>query len=379
MIAPILVIAAGSLAAAAPAPEVVLHSPGFPPSRVDARGALVEDWGAVSLALRQPAGAGAPEVRYDAAPVPTAVAISAAGPVTLVRTMYRSPIWPGGVDVLAARLANASDAPIDAAFDLVLPESVSLGETIGAAGGRAVIALPKGLVPARREERPWGCTGGVTAMPNWAKPEGPCDPAFRNISAGMGGVPINYRFTVPAGASRTIVLGFCESHWASAGRRPVEIAVEGAPKSEIDPVGVWGQHKPGCLRFDARDANQDGRLQVAILPHPKASDRNTILNAIWVFAPDAALDLGDVLRGKMTPSAEVYVDVGGEKDQMLYKGGTVTYRVRLDAKAERELLFLLASPGSSVLPDPETMAWTPATLRKAAEDVWAGATTAKRD
>lgn len=72
----------------------------------------------------------------------------------------------------------------------------------------------------------------------------------------------------------------------------------------------------------------------------------------------------------MTKVAEYYVDAGGEKDQMLFAGGPVRYRLRLEPAATRELLFLLASPGGGPAPDPERMLWTPETLLQAAADVW---------
>jgi hypothetical protein len=206
-------------------------------------------------------------------------------------------------------------------------------------------------------------------MPGWGRPEGECDPAFRNIRAGMGAVPIIYRFAVAAGAKRTAVLGFCESHHSQAGQRPLTIYIEGAPKAEVDPIAVWGRHQPGCLRFDATDVNGDGRLQVVIAPTPGAPDQNPILSAVWVFSPDTYVDIAQVRRGKMSPLAEYYVDAGGEKDQSLYEGGALTYDLTLPAGASRQLVFLVACAGAAV-PSPEAMAWTPESLRQAAADVW---------
>jgi len=230
-----------------------------------------------------------------------------------------------------------------------------------------VLALPKDPQPLRRE-RSWGALGGDVSMPGWGRPDRDCDPAFRNIRAGMGGVPIIYRFAVPPGAKRTVVLGLCESHYSQAALRPQLLYVEGAPRAEIDPIATWGHNVPGCLTFDAVDANGDGRLQIVAAPHPRAPDRNPILNVIWVFLPDVYVDVNEVVRGKLSSVAEYYVDVGGEKDQSLYEGGSLTYDMTLPAGARRELMFLVAGPGSSV-PNPETMAWTAASLRQAAEDV----------
>ena len=366
-------IALGLLVIAAPArPDITIGAPDLPPSQVDAAGDLHEDWGVVALRLEQPAGAAVSGQRHEMSPQPDLAArvitTVSAGPVTLTSSAYRAPIWPDGVDVLTARLENTADREVPARLQLVLPEQLDVGERIATLGGRPVLALPQDAQPQRRE-RSWGGAGGDVAMPGWAHPVGECDPAFCNIRAGMGGVPIIYRFAVPAGAKRTVVLGLCESHHVEARQRPLLLYVEGAPRAEVDPIAAWGRHVPGCLAFDAADADNDGRLQIVVAPHPQAVDRNPILNVIWVFSPDVYVNTDEVLRGKLSSVAEHYVDVGGERDQLLYESGTLTYDLTLPAGAGQELTFLVACAGASV-PNPETMAWTPESLRKAAEDVW---------
>jgi hypothetical protein len=309
--------------------------------------------------------------------VPTVTTVKSAGPVTLTETAYRSPIWPDGADVLAARLTNGSQGSVAVRLEVVLPETVGVVERMCVARGHPVVSLPKGLMPTRRERR-WGCTGGVVALPGWAKPQGECDPAFKNISAGMGGVPITYRFAVDVGAKRNVILGLCESHWSMAGQRPLKILAEGADEAEVDCIGAWGQHMPGALQFDAADANGDGRLELTIAPHPDGSDKNPILNVVWIFGANERPELDDVIKGKANGAAEYYVDVGGENDQSLYAGGTLTYDLTLPADGEQGLTFLLACPGARTVPDPETTAWTPASLRRAAEDVWRGRTSQVR-
>lgn len=349
--------------------DVELGSPGFPPSTVADDGSVVEPWGAVRLEVIEPEGAQVIDHRAESGPMPMAVTCLKAGPVTLTQSAYRSPIWPSGVDVLEAMLFNSAETPTRVQLEMAIPERMELGESIGSIDGRPSLALPASLQPVR-EEREWGCVGGVSALPGWAKPKVECDPGFRNISAGMGGVPITYRFAVEPGAKRTLVLGFCESYHPSAGIRPVVAVVEGTDKRPIDPVDSWGQHVPGVLRFDATDADRDGRLQVTVAPHPEASDRNTILNVIWVFGPDLPLDQDDLIAGRLSGQAERYVDVGGENDQGLYKPGNLKYVFQLQPKEEREFFFLIASPDCRAVPDPSAGLWDTTSLRKAAADVW---------
>jgi len=368
-LAAMCMVASMPVAQASP-PELLIGSPDMPHSSVDAAGALQEDWGVVGLRLEEPSAAKLVGQRYQVAPVPTVETVTAAGPVTLTATAYRAPIWREGVDVLTARLANAADREVAVRLRVSLPEQAGIGERAVLVNRRLVMALPREPAPVRTE-RDWGCTGGVVPMPGWAKPQGECDPAFHNISAGMGGVSIIYRFSVPAGAKRTVVLGLCESHWAEPGRRPLMLYVEGAAGTAIDPIAAWGQHTPGCLRFDACDANEDGRVEVVVVPHPDAQDRNTILNVVWVFAPNVHVDTDDVLRGSMSQVAEHYVDVGGERDQLLYETGPLTYELKLAPRAEQEMTFLVACRVGSV-PDLATSAWARQSLRRAAEDVWSG-------
>jgi len=353
--------------------ETALQSPGFPPSRVDEQGTIHEDWGQVGLRVTRPTNVRVTGQAVTDQPFPHVVTRAGGDSLAFEQQMYRAPIWPGGADVIEATIQNlASSSPLSVTLELLLPAEVAVGEELAVLGARPVIALPPGLKPVRRE-RDWGCTGGVAVLPGWARPLGACDPGFANIRAGMGGVPIVYRFSVPSGAERTVVLGLCESHWTAPGQRPVELYVEGAPKREIDPIARWGRHQPGCLRFAARDANRDGRLQVVVAPHPEASDKNTILNVIWVFAPDVYIgdrEEADVLLGSLNAVTEYYVDVGGERDQLLYEGGTVRYGLTLDPREERQLLFLVASPGCPAVPSLSGSAWTPATLRRAATEVW---------
>lgn len=349
--------------------EVEIRSPGSPPSKVADDGTIQEPWGAVRVQLVTPQNAEIVSHRAEQAPMPVAVTCFKAGAVTLTQSAYRAPIWPSGVDVLEAAVANTGEQPAKAELELVVPEGMQIGESTGSIGKQPALVLPTGLTPIR-EEREWGCTDAVSALPGWAKPSVPCDPAFKNISAGMGGVPIRYRFQVEPGGKRTVVLGFCESHHPGPGLRPLVAQVEGVEERTVDPVAAWGRHVPGVVRFDAADANADGRLEVAVAPHPQASDRNTILNVVWIFDTAAELDEKKLIGGELNERAQHYVDVGGENDQLFYKPGNVRFALDLQPKEQREFFFLFRSPDCRQLPDPALGLWDRESLRKAAADVW---------
>ncbi len=360
----LVIVALASWACLAGA-DLLVGSPEMSATTIDADGAVHEDWGVISVKLDPMPADASTQQRYEPAFMPAVLSTTSAGPLTLKQCVYRAPIWPLGVDVLLLKVEAKQETT--ATLRVAVPETVSVGERLGVAGGRAVLYVLAGP-KLERKMKAWGCMGGAMSMPGWATPSVECDPAFKNIRAGMGGVPIEYRFAVPAGEKRTVVLGFCESFQPNGGIRPLRIEVEGAPEQDLDPIAAWGRHVPGCLRLDAADADKDGYIKVIVGPHPAASDRNPILNAAWVFKPDAPVDIEQVKLGKLNEAAEYFVEVGGVKDQDIYENGPVAYDLKLTPDQPVEMTFLLAVPGGAV-PSPPT-AWTEAKLFNAAVAVW---------
>ena len=158
-------------------------------------------------------------------------------------------MWPAGLDVLTVRLVETGGQETPVQLSLGLPESTRLGLKTVSVGGRTVLSLPAG-VAVSQVMREWGWADDAVALPGWASPAAECDPAFRNIRAGMGGVPILYRFKLEPKAKANVVLGFCESHWAQAGQRPLICQVEGAPPQEVDrwDAGDSISRGPSCLQ-----------------------------------------------------------------------------------------------------------------------------------
>lgn len=353
------------------AADVSFTSPGFPPSQMDAAGRLVEDWGAVSVKLSgegvTDAAPAVAAVKLDGV-VPAVQAVSRHGAVALTLTAFRAPAFPAGVDAFSVRVEEKQGRAANVIVALDLPAKVHAGLRTARLGGRAVLTLPPREESGERP-RDWGHCDEASSLPGWAKPAVPCDPAFRNIRAGMGGAPIIYRFAVRPKSKANVVLGFCESHWAEAGQRRLSCRVEGAQPQEVDPIAKWGRHKPGALLFDARDEDGDGRIGVTVCGAANAKDKNPILNAIWIFPAGPPPDLKQVIAGKLSATARCYVDVGGQNDQSLYPGGKLEYRLSLPACGSQELAFFAACQGG-VAPIPDASAWTAETLRRAAREVW---------
>ena len=124
-----------------------------------------------------------------------------------------------------------------------------------------------------------------TAM-NWARPSKPCDAAYRNILAAYGDA-LRYRVGGIGTNKLTLALGFCEGFHPTAGQRVLAIAVEGKPRRTFDPVAEAGTNAPVVIVLEAVDENADGFVDLAISAAENAKDKNTILNALWVFTGDA--------------------------------------------------------------------------------------------
>jgi len=364
-----LVAACCSVSAAGDPQE--FSSPGFPPSKVDQQGRLIEDWGTVDVRLSgEGVVAGEPQVgavKLEEV-IPAVQAVSQLGAVEMTRTMYRAPIFPAGVDVLRVQLKELQGKPLDAVLALDASAGTQLGQRTARIGGRTVLVLPR-EVTDKQTLLDWGYSDEAVSLPGWARPAKECDAAFRNIRAGMGGVPIVYRFAVPTGSQVTVILGLCESHWNAAGQRPLRCRVEGAPEQAVDPVAKWGQHQPGLLVFGARDEDGDGKLVVSVRPGVHAPDQNPILNVIWIFPAGEPPALDKVMAGQLNDAAQYYVDVGGQKDQSIYPPGKMEFPVHLAAGETQEVTFLVACPGGDA-PVPSTSAWDAANLLRAARDVW---------
>ncbi|MCX7046845.1 MAG: hypothetical protein NTX50_15325 [Candidatus Sumerlaeota bacterium] len=372
-----IAVFAGTLAAACAAfaiaaDEISFSSPGLAPSRMDAQGRLIEDWGNLGLKINgESAGAkgdvGAGAFKVDET-IPGARAVFQRGPIAVTWTAFRAPAHPAGLDVLTVRVEEILGCATSVTLGLDLPPKSQAGLRTVRLGSRVILTLPRETAQ-EETQREWGCHDESTPIRGWAKPQGKCDPAFQNIRAGMGGVPIFYRFKVAPKSEANVVLGICESHWAEPGKRLLVCSVEGAPAQEVDPVAKWGRHTPGALLFKARDANGDGRLDLSVRAAAGAEDKNPILNAIWIFPAGEPPALAKVISGTMNAAATRVVDVGGDSDQTLYPPGKLEYALNLSARGAEELTFFVACNGESA-PRPEATAWTEETLRRAAREVW---------
>jgi hypothetical protein len=143
-------------------------------------------------------------------------------------------------------------------------------------------------------------SGGVNR--DWAKPPAALDPSLRHIAVHMAG-NIHYELAVPAGASRRVALALCEGWWKETGKRVQVLRVEGAEPKTVDTIANIGQNKAAAFWFDGKDANGDGKIEIAVEAAPQAADKNTILNGLWIFAAGQGPESEALLAGKLNSLA----------------------------------------------------------------------------
>ncbi len=138
---------------------------------------------------------------------------------------------------------------------------------------------------------------------DWASPAADLDRSLRHIAVHTGG-SLGFEILVPAGATRCVAMALCEGWWKEPGKRVQSLRVEGAEVVTVDTVADIGPNQAAAFWFDARDADGDGRIGIAVDAASAAADRNTILNGLWVFSPDTAKESAALLRGRLNASAE---------------------------------------------------------------------------
>lgn len=151
---------------------------------------------------------------------------------------------------------------------------------------------------------------------NWGKPDRPCDKRFRDILVGNG-QPLALTFAAEAAKEYRVAFGLIESWHEEAGKRPLDLRVEGQSVRRVDLIAEYGRHRPVVLTFNAKDKDGDGLLEMGVYPVAGAEDRNTILTALWVFeAKDAPSDQ-QILLGQADDRALAIYDANSRIENPL--------------------------------------------------------------
>ena len=193
---------------------------------------------------------------------------------------------------------------------------------------------------------------------------------FATSRSDSAALPSTYRFAVDPGAKRTVFLGFCESHHPVPGIRKLVAEVEGAPDQSIDPIAAWGRHMPGVVRFDASDADRDGRLQVRGRPPPERRRPQHHSQCAVDFSAGNSHRREPTHRRRLERARRALRRCRWRKRPESLRERQHQVLPRARARRNRDFFFLLRSPGCQALPDLSRSIWTPASLRRAAAEVW---------
>ncbi len=151
----------------------------------------------------------------------------------------------------------------------------------------------------------------------WAKPGDGVDPAFQHVASGQK-QPIRYVYNLEAGGARTIAVGLIEAKWREAGKRILEVKVEGALPQTIDVISQAGHNRPMVVLINGRDENLDKRIDIEVRPSSKATDRDTVLSALWIFPRSARPNSKQILSGTLSTKAEAYISCGEDPDRYTF-------------------------------------------------------------
>jgi hypothetical protein len=159
------------------------------------------------------------------------------------------------------------------------------------------------------ERLAFGRVGSHSYDVNWASPPPDSDPAFSSIAVGHG-EPIRYRFRAVDSRGCKVVFGLCEGYHAEKGKRVLDLKIEGKTRKTVDPVAEKGKNVPLLYAMDARDENGDGWIDLAVAAAAESADKNPIVNVLWVFGPEAQIDLRELASGRSSSVALVRHNCG---------------------------------------------------------------------
>ena len=153
---------------------------------------------------------------------------------------------------------------------------------------------------------------GISGVPHWAQPAAGVSPEFRNVAWGNNR-PVAYRFRVPAGGAKRVMLGFCESYKKYLFQRTATMEVEGATTQVVDLALNAPHHAPQVFLLDARDENNDGWINLRVFA-PQGQDPNATLATVAVYAAGTKLSREELVAGSLAEKdrAELRIACGTE-------------------------------------------------------------------
>lgn len=192
-----------------------------------------------------------------------------------------------------------------------LVRTIKRGEGVEVAEEAFAVAPP---IPARggaKNAPALERLGRFAVSGNWANPPAGTDPAFRSIAVGYG-EPVHYRFPAKKSERFTVIFGLCEGWHTNAGRRMLELVIEGRARQTVDMIAEHGRNKPAVFALPANDENKDGWINVAVAAASNSADKNAILNVLWVFREGDAPESQQLLAGQSSKPPLLHLECGSD-------------------------------------------------------------------
>jgi hypothetical protein len=155
----------------------------------------------------------------------------------------------------------------------------------------AVTTVPNGSEKKAIIER----VDSQSVIKNWAKPTTDYDKDFRHIAVGWG-KPVHYRFKCEKNKKYIVAFGLCEGWHTNAGKRILDLQIEGKTMATVDLVKEKGRNVPAVYQFIASDENNDGWLDIVSAASKTGTDSNAILNILWIFPENVQVSEKELLQ-----------------------------------------------------------------------------------
>ncbi|MGA7701899.1 MAG: trehalase family glycosidase [Thermoguttaceae bacterium] len=139
-------------------------------------------------------------------------------------------------------------------------------------------------------------------IPNATAPTVPCDPRFKNILVGLS-KPLVFRFKAPGKGTFRVAFGLIENCWEAAGKRVLDLRIEGKSVRTVDLAKEYGRNVPAVLCFDAADADGDGVIELSVHAVKPDQDPNPTVSFISVFDARNAPGPEKILAGGVDDEA----------------------------------------------------------------------------
>ncbi len=188
--------------------------------------------------------------------------------------------------------------PIPGVAGALKPLFVSPGTRIDArlrakAAGAPILAKPDGYQ--------YFYTRSAAAQGFRCSPPKGFDPAFGSAIQGWnvanGGCQAGYHFAVKPGSKCLVAIGFFDPRPAVPGKKVQRVVIDGR---EADPAVDPATTQPFIRKYEARDINGDGFLDVSCSQVNDEANYTGIMNTVWVFdgLRSEELDEAALLRGE---------------------------------------------------------------------------------